>query len=105
MANETLWFGPGSRIIITTQDHRVLKSSRINHIHMVKLPSYLEALQMFCMRAFGQKDPNDGFGMRACEVINLVGKLPLGIRVMGFPFSRNVRARLERGTTKFKDSP
>ncbi|CAF1710360.1 unnamed protein product [Brassica napus] len=34
MANETLWFGPGSRIIITTQDHRVLKSSRINHIHM-----------------------------------------------------------------------
>ncbi|CAN6825232.1 unnamed protein product [Brassica oleracea] len=86
MANETFWFGPGSRIIITTQDHRVLKSSRINHIHMVKLPSYLEALQMFCMCAFDQKDPNDGFGMRACEVISLVGKLPLGIRVMGSHF-------------------
>ncbi|KAF2579975.1 hypothetical protein F2Q68_00006069 [Brassica cretica] len=53
---------------------------------MVKLPSYLEALQMFCMCAFGQKDPNDGFGMLACEVINLVGKLPLGIRVMGSHF-------------------
>ncbi|KAF3513509.1 hypothetical protein F2Q69_00008862 [Brassica cretica] len=41
---------------------------------------------MFCMCAFDQKDPNDGFGMRACEVISLVGKLPLGIRVMGSHF-------------------
>ncbi|KAJ4880126.1 Disease resistance protein (TIR-NBS-LRR class) family [Raphanus sativus] len=86
MAKETYWFGPGSRIIVTTQDQRVLKASGINHIHRVKLPSYGEALQMFCMYAFDQKYPKDGFEKLCCEVVNLVGRLPLGIKVMGSYF-------------------
>ncbi|XP_009109449.1 probable disease resistance protein RPP1 isoform X3 [Brassica rapa] len=86
MAKETYWFGPGSRIIITTQDQRVLKASGINYIHRVKLPSKDEAFQMFCMYALGQKYPKDGFKELACEVINLVGYLPLGLRVMGAYF-------------------
>ncbi|KAF8087560.1 hypothetical protein N665_0578s0013 [Sinapis alba] len=86
MAKETSWFGPGSRIIITTQDENVLKASGIDHIHRVNLPSDDEALQMFCMYAFGQKHPKDGFREFACEVTSLVGGLPLGLRVMGSYF-------------------
>ncbi|KAH0863313.1 hypothetical protein HID58_080524 [Brassica napus] len=33
MAKEASWFGLGSRIIITTQDQKVLNASGINHIH------------------------------------------------------------------------
>ncbi|XP_022575347.1 probable disease resistance protein RPP1 [Brassica napus] len=86
MAKETSWFGPGSRIIITTQDENVLKASGIDHIHRVNLPSDDEALQMFCLYAFGQKYPKDGFKKLACEVRSLVGGLPLGLRVMGSYF-------------------
>ncbi|CAG7898926.1 unnamed protein product [Brassica rapa] len=86
MAKETSWFGPGSRVIITTQDQRVLKASGINHIHEVNLPSHDEALQMFCMYAFDQSYPKDGFEELACEVMSLVGKLPLGLKVMGSYF-------------------
>ncbi|KAL0698487.1 hypothetical protein Bca4012_054609 [Brassica carinata] len=86
MAKETSWFGPGSRIIITTQDENVLKASGINHIHRVNLPSDDEALQIFCMYAFGHKYPKDGFKKLACEVRSLVGGLPLGLRVMGSYF-------------------
>ncbi|CAN7056767.1 unnamed protein product, partial [Brassica oleracea var. botrytis] len=86
MAKETSWFGPGSRIIITTQDQNVLKASGINHIHRVNLPSYDEALQIFCMHAFGQRYPKDGFIELACEVVSLVENLPLGLRVMGSYF-------------------
>ncbi|KAL0798572.1 hypothetical protein Bca101_053747 [Brassica carinata] len=86
MAKETSWFGPGSRIIITTQDQNVLKASGINHIHRVKLPSNDEALQIFCMYAFGHKYPKDGFEKLALQVRNLVGRLPLGLRVMGSYF-------------------
>ncbi|WZZ46325.1 hypothetical protein YC2023_042584 [Brassica napus] len=86
MAKETCWFGPGSRIIITTQNQKILKASGINHIYKVNLPSNDAALQMFCMYAFGQKDPKDGFTELACEVRSLVGRLPLGLRVIGSYF-------------------
>lgn len=46
MANKTCWFGPGSQIIITTQDEKVLKSSGINHIYKVHLPPDDEAFQI-----------------------------------------------------------
>ncbi|XP_018449003.1 probable disease resistance protein RPP1 [Raphanus sativus] len=86
MAKETSWFGPGSRIIITTQDRKVLKASGIEHIHKVDLPSHDEALQMFCMYAFDQKYPKDGFEELAWKVRDLVGRLPLGLKVMGSYF-------------------
>ncbi|KAF8085338.1 hypothetical protein N665_0671s0016 [Sinapis alba] len=86
MAKETSWFGPGSRIIVTTQDQKVLRASGINHIHIVDLPSDYEALQMFCMYAFGKKKCKYGFDDLAWEVVSIVGRLPLGIRVMGSYF-------------------
>nr|ALP31990.1 RPP1-EstH [Arabidopsis thaliana] len=61
LAKETRWFGPGSRIIITTEDVRVLNAHRINHVYKVKFPSSDEAFQIFCMNAFGQKQPHEGF--------------------------------------------
>ncbi|XP_018483273.2 probable disease resistance protein RPP1 [Raphanus sativus] len=85
MANETC-VGPGSLIIITTQDQRVLKASGIDHIHKVDLPSDDEALQIFCINAFCQNYPKDGFEELAWKVMDLVDYLPLGLEVMGSYF-------------------
>ncbi|XP_056844990.1 probable disease resistance protein RPP1 [Raphanus sativus] len=86
MANETQWFGHGSRIIVTTQDRKILKAHEITDIYKVDFPSDCEAIQMFCMYAFGQKFPKDGFEKLVREVTRLAGKLPLGLRVMGSYF-------------------
>jgi len=86
MAKETGWFGHGSRIIVTTQDRKILKAHGITDIYKVDFPSNREAIQMFCMYAFGQKSPEDGFENLVSEVTRLVGKLPLGLRVMGSHF-------------------
>ncbi|KAL1225372.1 Disease resistance protein TAO1 [Cardamine amara subsp. amara] len=83
MAKETHWFGPGSRIIITTQDKKVLKAHGIHHIYKVCFPADDEALQIFCMNAFSQNSPRDGFENLARDVTQLSGKLPLGLSVMG----------------------
>ncbi|EFH39374.1 predicted protein [Arabidopsis lyrata subsp. lyrata] len=79
MAKETWWFGPGSRIIITTQDRKLFRAHGINHIYKVDFPSTEEALQILCKYAFGQNSPTHGFEELAWEVTQLAGELPLAL--------------------------
>ncbi|KFK22468.1 hypothetical protein AALP_AAs64007U000400 [Arabis alpina] len=83
LEKEIRCFGPGSRIIVITKDQRLLKAYGIDHIYNVDYPLPDEALQIFCMYAFGQKAPYDGFADLAQEITTLSGKLPLGLRLMG----------------------
>ncbi|XP_010528883.1 PREDICTED: putative disease resistance protein At4g11170 [Tarenaya hassleriana] len=39
LAGNTGWFGPGSRIIATTQNRKLLRAHGINHVYEVPLPS------------------------------------------------------------------
>ncbi|XP_023643422.1 probable disease resistance protein RPP1 isoform X2 [Capsella rubella] len=86
LAENVQWFGPRSRIIITTEDRRLLKAHKVEHIYTVKFPSNDEALQMFCMYAFKQKTPEDGFDALAREITYIVGELPLALEVIGSHF-------------------
>ncbi|XP_018480640.1 disease resistance protein TAO1-like [Raphanus sativus] len=86
MAKDHSWFGPGSRIIVTTQDKKILTAHGINHIYKVEFPGFSDAFEIFCMYAFGQKSPYDGFEKLAWEAKEFAGNLPLGLKVMGSYF-------------------
>ena len=55
LAGKCNWFGPGSRITITTRDAHVHKAHRVNEIYEVKGLNDEDALQLFCLNAFEKK--------------------------------------------------
>ncbi|XP_020887020.1 probable disease resistance protein RPP1 [Arabidopsis lyrata subsp. lyrata] len=86
MAKENKWFGPESRIIVTTQGRRLLEGHGIKDMYKVDFPPPREAFQIFCMDAFGQASPKHGFEELAWEATYVSGIHPSGIRSMGSYF-------------------
>ncbi|XP_024177195.1 uncharacterized protein LOC112182868 [Rosa chinensis] len=84
-------FGPGSRIIITTRDERLL----INYepkIYKVEKLTEDEALLLFCRKAFKKDHPLDGFAELAYKFVDYIDGLPLALVVLGSSlFKRSVK--------------
>ncbi|XP_024004369.1 disease resistance protein RML1B [Eutrema salsugineum] len=83
LANETTWFGPGSRIVVTTENKELLQQHGINTTYYVGFPSFKDAVNILCRYAFRKNPPYHGFEMLALRVTELCGKLPLGLSVVG----------------------
>ncbi|XP_020875362.1 protein SUPPRESSOR OF npr1-1, CONSTITUTIVE 1 isoform X2 [Arabidopsis lyrata subsp. lyrata] len=83
LVGKTEWFGPGSRMIVITQDRQLLKAHDIDLLYEVKLPSQGLALKMLCRSAFGKDSPPDDLKELAVEVAKLTGNLPLGLSILG----------------------
>ncbi|CAH8255921.1 unnamed protein product [Arabidopsis lyrata] len=83
LANETTWFGPGSRIIVTTENKELLHQHGINNTYHVGFPSDEKALKILCRYAFRKSYPHNGFKKLALRVTELCGNLPLALRVVG----------------------
>ncbi|EFH62774.1 predicted protein [Arabidopsis lyrata subsp. lyrata] len=83
LVNENSWFGPGSRIIVTTENKEILHRHGIDNVYNVGFPSDEEALKILCRYAFKQSSPRHSFLMMAKWVAQLCGNLPLGLRVVG----------------------
>ncbi|KAG7589039.1 Toll/interleukin-1 receptor homology (TIR) domain [Arabidopsis suecica] len=82
------WFGPGSRIIVITENKAILLHHGISDIYHVGFPSQEDALKIFCLYAFRQTSPPDGsITLLECEkIIRIIGKLPLNLHGVGVEF-------------------
>ncbi|KAG7579402.1 Toll/interleukin-1 receptor homology (TIR) domain superfamily, partial [Arabidopsis thaliana x Arabidopsis arenosa] len=83
LANDTTWFGPGSRVIVTTENKELLQRHGIDNTYHVGFPSDEKAIEILCRYAFKQSSPRRGFKYLAKNVTWLCGNLPLGLRVVG----------------------
>jgi len=104
LAEYTSWFGSGSRIIVTTEDKKILKAHRIHDIYRVDYPSMKEALEILCLSAFKQSSVLDGFEELANKVAELCGNLPLGLSVVGASLRRKSKNEWERLLSRIESS-
>ncbi|XP_030937948.1 TMV resistance protein N-like isoform X2 [Quercus lobata] len=90
LAGKHNWFGPGSRVIITTRDESLLKRHNVFEIYEVKELNKDDALHLFKLKAFKSDCPAKGYLKLSKQFVNYAKGLPLAIEVLGsFLFKRS----------------
>ncbi|XP_057745644.1 disease resistance protein RUN1-like [Arachis stenosperma] len=77
------WFGPGSRIIITTRDEHLLKILKVDHVSRISKMDDTESIEQLSWHAFKQKKPKEDFVQLSKDVVAYCGGLPLALEVIG----------------------
>ncbi|KAM1586933.1 hypothetical protein PS1_026546 [Malus domestica] len=81
IAGNHKWFGPGSRIIITTRDKHLLL--KVDKVYQAQILNKGEALELFSWHAFGNSCPNEEYLEVSKNVVSYCGGLPLALEVLG----------------------
>ncbi|KAJ8769922.1 hypothetical protein K2173_009004 [Erythroxylum novogranatense] len=76
------WFGPGSRIIITSRDKQVFEAST-KYIYEMKPLTSDEALQLFSWNAFKRLCPTNDYVELSDPVVRYAQGNPLALKVLG----------------------
>ncbi|KAI9085171.1 hypothetical protein K1719_032882 [Acacia pycnantha] len=79
------WFGPGSRIIITTRDKHLLRFLNVDadHVYRVKNMDQSESIELFSWHAFRQPSPKEGFDELSRNIVDYSGGVPLALEILG----------------------
>ncbi|XP_028101621.1 TMV resistance protein N-like [Camellia sinensis] len=91
LAGNRDWFGPGSRIIITTRDENLLKGLKVDERYMAMGLNHKKSLQLFSWHAFGETNPLENYADLANGIVSYASGLPLALEVLGsYLFGRNM---------------
>ncbi|BBN68986.1 Putative disease resistance TIR-NBS-LRR class protein [Prunus dulcis] len=87
LAGDHVGFGPGSRIIITTRNRRLLKKKvDDDKIYKVKGLHCDEALQLFHLHAFKNNSPRTDYAELSKMVVDYAEGIPLALKIFGSSF-------------------
>ncbi|XP_075670489.1 disease resistance protein Roq1-like [Castanea sativa] len=77
------WFGPGSRIIITTRDKDLLRELEVDEMYSPAEMSNDEALRLFSLTCFGSEHTPKGYKEMSDHVVSYARGLPIAIKFLG----------------------
>ncbi|XP_031378529.1 TMV resistance protein N-like [Punica granatum] len=83
LAGDLRWFCPQSRIIVTTREKIVLDQFQVGNTYQVELLDEHQALELFSKHAFGDALPTTDFVDLSLDIVEIAGKLPLALEVIG----------------------
>ncbi|CAL8107964.1 unnamed protein product [Prunus armeniaca] len=99
------WFGPGSRIVITTRNKHLLEQVGVDSTYMAQEMDEEEALELFSWHAFESGYPDQEYLDLSKRVIRYCQGLPLALRVVGSFLIKRSIAEWESHLEKLERSP
>ncbi|XP_030964564.1 TMV resistance protein N-like [Quercus lobata] len=83
LAGEHGWFGLGSWIIITTRDQHLLVQHGVHEVYKPNGLNHDDALKLFCLKAFKNEQPQEGYMQLSQDVVFYTKGLPLALKTLG----------------------
>ncbi|KAI4388865.1 hypothetical protein MLD38_001156 [Melastoma candidum] len=91
LAGNCHWFGPGSRVLVTTRDVHLLEEWGVDELFYPEKLDEDEAFRLFSLRAFKEVCPPEPFLELSRDFVEYTCGLPLAVTVLGsFLFARNI---------------
>ena len=105
LAGEDGWFGAGSWIIITTRNEHLLVQHGVHNIYKPNLLNREDALKLFCLKAFKNENPREGYEQLSQNIVHYANGLPLALITLGsFLFGRTME-EWQSALVNFKKIP
>ncbi|RDX79086.1 TMV resistance protein N, partial [Mucuna pruriens] len=92
--------GQGSRVIITTRNKQIFR--QVDEVYEVKKLSFDHALQLFCLSAFEEIKPKQGYEDLSRYAISYCKGIPLALKVLGASLRRRSREAWESELRKLQ---
>ncbi|CAL8997992.1 unnamed protein product [Prunus brigantina] len=105
IARKCDWFGPGSRIIITTRDKHLLEQIGVDSTYPAEEMDEKDALELFGWHAFESGYPNQEYLDLSKRVIRYCRGLPLALEVVGSFLIKRSTAEWKSHLEKLERSP
>ena len=102
LVEEHSWFGPRSRIIITTRHRRVLTNYGVNVSYEVPKLHDKAATELFSWWALKQNLPNESYKNLSRQAVDYAKGLPLALKVLGSCLFGKMESEWKSTFDKFK---
>ncbi|XP_057758302.1 disease resistance protein RPV1-like [Arachis stenosperma] len=99
------WFGPGSRIVVTTRDKNLLSSHGVFKIYEMEVLNTDESLQLFHQEAFKGELPKEEYLELSKRFVSYTGGLPLALKVLGSNLRRRSIDEWEDALDEIRKDP
>ncbi|GMY39807.1 TMV resistance protein N-like [Fagus crenata] len=91
LAGKNDWFGPGSRVIITTRNKHLLVKHEVNETYEVEALTNDDSFQLFSLKAFKKDHPPEDYVQLSQAFVLYSKGLPLALEILGsFLFKRSM---------------
>nr|XP_023892973.1 TMV resistance protein N-like [Quercus suber] len=99
------WFGPGSRIILTSRDSQFLKRNGVDDVYNIMGLNDDEALEVFSWSAFKKPHIEENYVDLSKDFVKYAKGLPLALKVLGSSLFAKRTNEWKSALDKLKEEP